>query len=88
MSSLRKLERSVIRHKSYQMCGSNAMFHYLWNQHHYKNAAIIKNPEKKSKKRLANGIKNAKKILSFVKNSGKKKQQNITTGIAANVVNN
>lgn len=32
MSSLRKLERSVIMHKSYELCGSSAMFHTLWKK--------------------------------------------------------
>lgn len=36
MSSLRKLERSVIMHKSYELCGSSAMFHTLWKKYHYK----------------------------------------------------
>lgn len=85
MSGLRKLERSVIMHKSYDECGSTAMFGYLWNKHHYKEAAIIRNPEKKSKKHLASGLKNAKRILSFAK---QKKQKASATNTTANAISN
>lgn len=54
MSSLRKLERSVIMHKSYELCGSSAMFHTLWKKHHYKNGVKTSqsnvNPEKQLKR--------------------------------------
>lgn len=71
MSSLRKLERSVIMHKSYELCGSSAMFHTLWKEHHYKDGVKTVQANVNPKKQL----KKDKRVLSKIKNRllGKKK---------------
>lgn len=73
-NALRKLERSVIMHKSYKFCGSTAMFNTLWEKYHYHNNkdAVVKNPiikntEQKPKKFRMSILSNIKKYFLFLK---------------------
>ena len=78
MSSLRKLERSVIMHKSYELCGSSAMFHTLWKKHHYKDGVKTVQANVNPKKQLKRD-----KIKSLL---GKKK--NVATPATAVTTSN
>lgn len=83
MSSLRKLERSVIMHKSYELCGSSTMFHTLWKKHHYKDGVKKVQANVNPKKQL----KRDKRVLSKIKSLlGKKK--NVATPATAVTTSN
>ncbi len=83
MSSLRKLERSVIMHKSYELCGSSAMFHTLWKKHHYKDGVKTVQANVNPKKQL----KRDKRVLGKIKSLlGKKK--NVATPATAVTTSN
>lgn len=79
MSSLRKLERSIIMHKSYELCGSSAMFHTLWEKHrkkhYYKNGVKTVQANVNLKKQL----KRDKRVLSKIKNRLLGKKKNVAT---------
>lgn len=80
MSSLRKLERSVIMHKSYELCGSSAMFHTLWKQHHYKNGVNTNQSNVNSKKQL----KRDKRVLNKIKKHLVDKKNTTPTAVTSN----
>lgn len=80
MSSLRKLERSVIMHNSYDICGSSAMFHTLWKKHHYKGGVKTSRANVNSKKQL----KKDKRVLGKIKNRLFGKKNTTTSVIASN----
>lgn len=84
MSSLRKLERSVIMHKSYELCGSSAMFHTLWKKHHYKDGVKTVQANVNSKKQL----KRDKRVLSKIKNRLLGKKKNVATPATAITTSN
>lgn len=64
MNSLRKLERSVIMHKNYELCGSSAMFYTFWRKHRYKGGVKTSQSNASSKKQL----KRDKRVLGKTKN--------------------
>lgn len=71
MSSLRKLEREVIRNKCYKRDGNTKAFKSEWEKHHYKED--VKRVEKKKKrgymtgKQLLMQMKLMKKLFGAVK---------------------
>lgn len=88
MSSLRKLERSVIMHKSYELCGSSAMFHTLWKKHrkkhHYKDGVKTVQSNVNPKKQL----KKDKRVLGKIKSRLLSKKKNTVTPATAVTMSN
>lgn len=80
MNSLRKLERSVIMHKSYELCGSSAMFHTLWKKHHYKDGVKTVQANGNPKKQL----KRDKRVLGKINKRLHGKKKNVVTAATSN----